>query len=100
MSATIVGHLSKSQMIREAWKSGLRSNKEVADFVKKTYNVEISSNYVSVVKSHDKDKPTVGKRIIAGLSEFYKDIETIRVLVSKYGADEVRTMIANVSQRN
>lgn len=96
MSATIVGHLSKSQMIREAWKSGLSSNKEVAEFVKKTYNVEISSNYVSVVKSHDRDKPTVGKRVIAGLTEFYTDTETIKSLVGKYGRDEVIKMVSRI----
>lgn len=89
----------RSVAIREAWKNGITSNKEVVEYVKKNYGIDIQPTYVSVVKSHDRIKRDSRSQIKVN-GNYLDDMETIKSLVAKYNKDNVIRMINIVTESN
>jgi hypothetical protein len=93
---------SKADAVRAAWATGLKKGKEIAEYVKSKFGLEVTPQYVSIIKSGDKKKGTKQKRAArgahkqdgaGGIDQTIADLTALRSLVDRLGKDMVKKML-------
>jgi hypothetical protein len=87
---------NKSEAIRRALGTGLESPKEIVEYVRKEYGLDVTPNAVSMIKSKwKKDKRRAGRKAKAsggttGIS--MEDLESFVTMTKKLGSNAVKKL--------